>query len=62
MDEKFSPIKYGMMVCPLCDGYGHIRYPSDVRVCQNCGGFGYIREEAKSKNQSLHVGSRIVKE
>ena len=51
MDKKFNPKKYGMMVCPLCNGYGHIHSPRDVRVCQNCGGFGFIREEIESFDQ-----------
>ena len=34
MDKKFSPKKYGMIVCPVCDEYGHIRPPNDVRVCE----------------------------
>ena len=42
MDKKFNPEKFGMMVCPVCDGYGRIGYPDDVKVCQNCGGFGFI--------------------
>jgi len=51
MDKKFSPKKYGMMVCPVCDGYGRIRSSDGVKVCQNCGGFGFIREEGKSVDQ-----------
>jgi len=51
MDKKFNPEKFGMMICPLCDGYGRIRFPDDVKVCQNCGGFGFIREEGKSVDQ-----------
>jgi len=51
MDRKFSPEKYGMMVCPVCNGYGRIWSPDEVRVCQNCGGFGFIREEAKNPDQ-----------
>jgi len=45
MDKKFNSEKFGMMICPLCDGYGRIRFPDDVKVCQNCGGFGLTRKE-----------------
>ena len=47
MERKFSPEKYGMMVCPVCDGYGriHASHDVDVKVCQNCGGFGFIKKE-----------------
>jgi DnaJ-class molecular chaperone len=51
MDRKFSPEKYGMMICPVCNGGGRIWSPDEVRVCQNCGGFGFIREEGKSSDQ-----------
>ena len=54
MDKKFNPEKFGMMICPLCDGYGRIRFPDDVKVCQNCGGFGLTRKEGHfcSKRQT----------
>jgi DnaJ-class molecular chaperone len=47
MDKKINLEKYGMVVCPVCDGYGRIRSPDDVKVCQNCGGSGLIRKEGK---------------
>ncbi|HXX35402.1 MAG TPA: hypothetical protein VEM15_13090 [Thermodesulfobacteriota bacterium] len=49
MEGKFSPEKYGMVVCPVCDGYGRMHSPDDVdvKVCQNCGGFGFIKKEGK---------------
>ena len=47
MDKKFSPEKIGMMFCSVCDGYGRIGYPDDVKVCQCCGAFGFIRREGK---------------
>jgi len=69
MDKKLNPEKYGMMVCPLCDGYGRIRFPDDVKVWQNCGGFGFIRKEgeilvkkANQFEQPLQAGSKVVKE
>ncbi len=66
MDKQFSPQKYGMAVCPVCNGDGRIRSLSEIRVCQNCGGFGLIKEEVNSFDQkpsrSLQVGSRIAKE
>ena len=51
MDKEFNPKKYGMLVCPICDGCGRIQYAYDVRVCQHCGGFGFIREEVKRLDQ-----------
>jgi hypothetical protein len=69
MDKKSSLPKYGMMVCSVCDGYGRIRSPDDVRVRQDCGGFGFIRKEEKTFDQTaiefqqpLQAGSRVVKE
>ncbi len=48
MDKKFNPEKYGMVACVVCDGYGRIRSPGDVRVCQKCGGFGFIKKEGEA--------------
>jgi ribosomal protein L37AE/L43A len=42
MDKKFNPEKYEKAVCPICDEYGRIRYPDDIKVCKNCGRFGFI--------------------
>jgi DnaJ-class molecular chaperone len=46
MDETFNPDKYGMLVCPECNGNG--KFPNDsgdVEVCAGCGGFGFIKKE-----------------
>ncbi|HYA94124.1 MAG TPA: hypothetical protein VEK32_21755 [Thermodesulfobacteriota bacterium] len=48
MDKKFDPEKYRMMVYSVCDRYGRVGYPDDIKVSQNCGGFGFIRKEEKS--------------
>jgi DnaJ-class molecular chaperone len=51
MDKNFAPGKYGMVICPLCDGKGFLIKDSEgtgvfVRnVCVKCGGFGAIKEE-----------------
>jgi len=57
MDKHFVPEKYGMVLCPLCNGKGFSNKRFDpngifVRsVCIKCGGFGAIRkEEEVSRN------------
>ncbi len=57
---KSNPKKYGMMVCPVCKGYGRIRYPYDVKVCQNCRGFGFIRQEANEKLTDTTESFRVL--
>jgi len=47
MNKKFNPEKYGMVACPVCNGYGRIRFPHHVTVCQNCGGFGFIKKKGE---------------
>ena len=60
MAEEFDPEKCGMMVCPVCKGYGRIPYPDDVRVCQNCGGFGFIRKEENEKLMDTTESFRVL--
>ena len=50
MGQKFVPQKYGMMLCPLCNGHGRFRSANGMRVCEKCGGFGFIRREGKSSD------------
>jgi DnaJ-class molecular chaperone len=51
MDEDFVPKKYGMVLCPLCNGKGFLNKGSALNdtyvksVCTKCGGFGAIRKE-----------------
>lgn len=51
MDKDFVPEKYGMAICPLCNGKGFLNKrsgPIDIfvrSVCIKCGGFGAIRKE-----------------
>ena len=51
MDKNFAPEKYGMAVCPLCDGKGFLIEESEGtggsvrKVCIKCGGFGAIKKE-----------------
>jgi len=53
MDKNFAPGKYGMVICPLCDGKGVLIKDSEGagfsvrKVCIKCGGFGAIRREEK---------------
>ena len=51
MNNKFTPEKYGMVICPVCNGKGFlIKAPEEInvsvrRVCTKCGGFGAIKKE-----------------
>jgi hypothetical protein len=51
MDKNFAPGKYGMVICPLCDGKGVLIKDSEGtgvsarKVCIKCGGFGAIKKE-----------------
>jgi DnaJ-class molecular chaperone len=53
MDKNFAPGKYGMVICPLCDGKGVLIKDSEGtgvsvrKVCIKCGGFGAIKREEK---------------
>jgi len=47
MDKTFGLENYHMTTCPVCDGYGLIRFPDDVKVCETCGGVGFIKKEGK---------------
>jgi len=47
MDKIFDLGEHQMTMCQVCDGYGLIRSPDDVKVCPNCGGFGFIKKEEK---------------
>jgi len=58
MDKELNSEKYGMVVCPVCDGCGHIRSPGDVKVCQDCGAFGFIRKEAPNA-AAIHLKNQL---
>jgi len=51
MHNDFAPEKYGMMICPVCDGKGFLTKSSGLidnfsrSVCAKCGGFGAIRKD-----------------
>ena len=53
MDKNFAPGKYGMVICPLCDGKGFLIKDSERtgvsvrKVCIKCGGFGAIKRDEK---------------
>jgi DnaJ-class molecular chaperone len=46
-DKNFHPKRYGMVVCPLCNGSGRlVNEPGGLKeVCLKCGGFGHIKKE-----------------
>jgi len=51
MNKVFFPEKYGMVICPLCNGKGFlIKQSGRVNVtprsvCTRCGGFGAVKKE-----------------
>ena len=48
IDQRKKPERYGMILCPYCNGTG--KFSSDskgVEVCKACGGFGAIKKEEK---------------
>ncbi len=51
MYKEFVPEKYGMVLCPLCNGKGFLIKQSGQTnmtsrsVCTKCGGFGAIKKE-----------------
>jgi hypothetical protein len=40
-NKRINPEKYGMVICPYCNGHGYIQTPKR-RSCPKCGGFGFI--------------------
>jgi DnaJ-class molecular chaperone len=57
MRRDSVPEKYGMVICPLCDGKGFLVKSSGLSddfsrsVCAKCGGFGaLIKEEEVLRN------------
>ena len=51
MHKDFVPEKYGMAICPRCNGKGFLIRSTGLSdhisksVCAKCGGFGAIRKE-----------------
>jgi DnaJ-class molecular chaperone len=42
--EGFNPEKYGMILCPQCNGRGKVfKDAKELNVCVVCGGFGAIK-------------------
>jgi len=47
MEKKiFQPEKFGMVICPSCNGKGYIQTPKR-QCCPKCGGFGFVRKETE---------------
>jgi len=61
MNKKtFDPKKYGMVICPWCNGDGYTRNPNR-QCCPKCGGFGLIKNEPKEDmNTSPIIGDGEV--
>jgi hypothetical protein len=53
MDKKtFNPGKYGMIICPGCNGHGFIENHQGRDVCSKCGAFGFIKKVDESKENT----------
>jgi len=54
MHKDLVPEKYGMAICPVCNGKGFLIKSSGLTdifsksVCAKCGGFGAIRKEGEA--------------
>jgi DnaJ-class molecular chaperone len=42
----FEPEKYGMVICPSCNGKGYIQTPKR-QCCPKCGGFKFVKKETE---------------
>ena len=54
----FDPERYGMIICPNCNGNG--KWPEDpegFEVCPKCGGFGLIKNESQILKEDRESGS-----
>ena len=64
MNKKtFEPKKYGMDVCPSCNGVGYIENP-ERQCCPKCGGFGFVKTkpETNVKSSQKRVGKEDHRE
>ena len=58
MDKNFAPEKYGMVICPLCNGKGFLIKESPhtnvllKTACTKCGGFGSVKKEEETLVQA----------
>ncbi len=50
--KKFDSEKYGMEVCPDCNGTGYVQNPTR-QCCPKCRGFGYIKKEKEGEGGLL---------
>jgi DnaJ-class molecular chaperone len=54
--KTFEPEKYGMVLCPCCNGVGYIQNP-ERQCCPKCGGFGFVKKESEEDmNTSAIIG------
>jgi DnaJ-class molecular chaperone len=46
--KNSDPERYGMVVCPRCNGTGRLVNEPDrtKKVCPQCGGFGHVRKQS----------------
>ena len=48
MGRTFTPQKYKMVFCPVCNGKGKLpKNPHSFEVCKECGGFVFVKREPK---------------
>jgi DnaJ-class molecular chaperone len=46
VDREMDPEKYGVVLCPCCNGVGYIQNRKR-QCCPKCGGFGFVKSEAQ---------------
>jgi DnaJ-class molecular chaperone len=51
----FEPEKYGMVICPSCNGKGYIQTPKK-QCCPKCGDFEFVKKE-KEKDVNASTGN-----
>ena len=54
-DQSANPEKYGLEMCPHCNGYGSsLKDPDGVDRCTRCEGSGLLTKEAAAEYRKKH--------
>jgi len=58
MGKTFTPQKYRMVFCPVCNGKGKLpKNAHGFDVCKECGGFGFVKRQPEGDmNTSSIIG------
>ncbi len=48
---NFNPARYGMVICPDCEGVGYIK-GAKRQCCPRCEGFGFIKKELEKNPEA----------